>query len=704
MNDRDSAELLTRYALDRDEEAFAQLLRRYAGLVHGTALRISGGRADLAEEAAQAVFVQLAQKARRLLPRPRLGGWLHKVTCTTTLGLLRAEKRRLLRESTAHSHRNSEAMPADDASWQELAPHLDGCLRSLGDADREVLTGRYLEGKSTREIAAELQLTPEAVQKRITRALDRLRQRLGRRGILLSASAFSAAFSKRTEATVPDALVHQWTTHALSAETIVGAGGALPQALQSIRLAPWAFLAGGTAVVVLGWVVPAAVRRAINVASVSSAVASGRVATTPPQPGGIPRVAETDDPFRAMVAAARELEPLAREWRLDAAFVSITPEMAHGFILRGEAEFDSPLQGTLFPKLFAKWAEAEPAAAMDYALSSGIDSRLAGSTMGFVYSLVWKWIERDRKAVGDWLVRHWSDGDFHRGTLQGGMGGELASALATSWTREGNVGAALDFLERLPAGPNRDAALAGVADDGSGRARADWPADRQAELMTALAARVDGPLGTHPLRRSVALWAKYHADEARHWIDGVRDPISRFAGELAWLSIARESILVSEDTESGRSRYTSRPVTDRAQRADRALEAASHLPAEAAMESIVEHWADFPAAFGWLKALKPRFPNGEADRAFVKAAVGSLPTFSSSSREASDLQKAQNAFRMCEEISDPDLREGTISGLVRRWIEVSPQQAGNFLANADWPAERLDRLRPLVTNPGSLSQ
>ena len=233
MPDCDPTELLTRYALRRDDDAFAQLVRLYAGLVHGTALRVSGGRADLADEAAQAVFIQLAQKARRLLPRPQLGGWLHAVACTTTLGLLRAERRRLRRESTAHAlHAHVHPMTPDDSAWPDLAPHLDAALRALPSADRHALVGRYLEGKSTRELAGELQLSPDALQKRISRALDRLRQRLCRRGLALSGAALATALSQRAEATVAESLAHRWTTEALAAgKSVVMISSEMPEVL-----------------------------------------------------------------------------------------------------------------------------------------------------------------------------------------------------------------------------------------------------------------------------------------------------------------------------------------------------------------------------------------------------------------------------------------------------------------------------------------
>ncbi len=44
------AELLQRYARDRDERAFAELVQRHLGVVYGAALRRTGGRTHLVSE------------------------------------------------------------------------------------------------------------------------------------------------------------------------------------------------------------------------------------------------------------------------------------------------------------------------------------------------------------------------------------------------------------------------------------------------------------------------------------------------------------------------------------------------------------------------------------------------------------------------------------------------------------------------------
>ena len=120
----DDAELLQRYVRERAEDAFAELVRRYVGLVYHAAQRQLGVDAHLAEDVTQKVFTLLARKAAELTSHSSLAGWLHTTTRFVTHDSLRAECRRRVREQEAF-HMHNLATNDEAIDWELLRPVLD---------------------------------------------------------------------------------------------------------------------------------------------------------------------------------------------------------------------------------------------------------------------------------------------------------------------------------------------------------------------------------------------------------------------------------------------------------------------------------------------------------------------------------------------------------------------------------------------------
>lgn len=187
------ADLLARFVKTGDGAAFSKLVERHLGMVFGTACRRTESR-ELAQEAAQNTFCQLARHAARLRVRESLAPWLHKVAFREAGTLLRSEqsqRRRLrnLADSVAHGEASAGLSLKFPASSLEspTAEHLDAALASLPEAERRVILLRYMQGLSLRELAAAESSSEEAVRKRVSRALDRLTALLARRGVTASA-------------------------------------------------------------------------------------------------------------------------------------------------------------------------------------------------------------------------------------------------------------------------------------------------------------------------------------------------------------------------------------------------------------------------------------------------------------------------------------------------------------------------------------
>jgi RNA polymerase sigma factor (sigma-70 family) len=221
VNQLTDQQLLDAYGLRRCEQAFAELVRRHIDFVYSAALRMVRDR-HLAEDVTQGVFVALARNAAALRSRAVLSGWLHRTAHNIAAQTVRSAVRRRAREEEA-ARMNESLPPQPDADWQDLAPHLDAALEELGEADRHALLLRYFERKSARDMADLLGISDEAAQKRVNRAVERVRQCLARRGLTIAATGLAGALSANAVHAAPAGLAIAITGTAL-------AGAVLPMA------------------------------------------------------------------------------------------------------------------------------------------------------------------------------------------------------------------------------------------------------------------------------------------------------------------------------------------------------------------------------------------------------------------------------------------------------------------------------------------
>jgi RNA polymerase sigma factor (sigma-70 family) len=201
LNDQD---LLCDYAAHRSEAAFAELVRRHIDIVYSAALRMVRD-AHLAEDVTQGVFVALARGAAQLTERSVLSGWLHRTAQNLAANVVRSDVRRRAREQEAAAM--NELLAAEpEAAWERVAAHLDAALGELSEEERDALMLRYFQGKSAREIAAILGTSDVAAQKRVSRAVERLREIFARQGVTVGASGLVILLSAHAVQAAPAGL------------------------------------------------------------------------------------------------------------------------------------------------------------------------------------------------------------------------------------------------------------------------------------------------------------------------------------------------------------------------------------------------------------------------------------------------------------------------------------------------------------------
>ena len=200
----DDAELLRQYAENHAEEAFAEIVRRHVDFVYSAALRMVCD-SHTAEDITQNTFIALTKNALQVRDRSVLSSWLHSTARNLAANAIRTEVRRRQREQEAAAM-NELLANAPEAVWKNIAPHLDDAIAALGDTDRDALLLRYFERKSAREMGAIFGTSEEAAQKRVSRAVERLREFFSKRGIAIGAGGLVVLISANAVHAAPVAL------------------------------------------------------------------------------------------------------------------------------------------------------------------------------------------------------------------------------------------------------------------------------------------------------------------------------------------------------------------------------------------------------------------------------------------------------------------------------------------------------------------
>ena len=223
-------ELLQSFHAQQDQAAFHALLRQHGPMVLDVCRAVLGNEAD-ADDAFQATFLVLAQKAGSIRKPASLASWLHGVAYRTAL---KARSQSLARQKHEARVPVRQASEPDDPSWREVRQVLHEELNELSERYRVPLVLCYLEGKTQEQAVDELGLAKSTLRERLERGRNLLRARLIRRGLGPAALLVAAAWpATNASASVPLGLM----VSTAKAAGLFAAGQAAVRGVISVQVA-----------------------------------------------------------------------------------------------------------------------------------------------------------------------------------------------------------------------------------------------------------------------------------------------------------------------------------------------------------------------------------------------------------------------------------------------------------------------------------
>lgn len=674
----------TEFLRNGSEPAFTRLVERHMGLVHGTARRVLGNaREDALADVAQTVFSRLAAQARRLPADLVVSVWLHAQTRRAALNVIRTESRRMARERTAAELMQQNA-PEDPVGVNAaLMPHIDRALSELSKIDQRALALRYFEQCPFQEVGERLGLSPDAARKRLTRALETLRARLSRRGIMLSAAALTLWLTDESIRAAPASLTAATVSAALPAAAAAaaqgGSGGLL--SLLTVMTGIKSMVIGAAIGLVSGGLWSGLAGN--QPTGPDASAASGALpAGTPGINGGgaaaaqrfaVPEPATTPEGLLAQFREINEApDTELNRLRLQAWLERIPADQWKPLVELADAQFTRQ-EKRRFPDLARQWAKADPEAAMSALLKThetpppwpGATIQTAGFGRSLAIDAYSVWYAEAPDKAGAWILKYQDDprwAELVPGAIQ-----VISVKLAAS-----SPVSALRWAGQLQGDELRGAALAPIwAYLSREPGKTDWP-----DACDLLLTSTDREFGRMALKQAVSAWINVDFYEpgfagAERWMANLSSPGDR-------QDIAE---LIVSNTMQPRSSFNFKD------RPEKALAELLTLGPETASRKIARLISEAgPLQSGAAAWLLPLLRGPERDPAILDAARKMAEGNESLriSNYFASKPNASGALSWAVELSDPAVRDPMIRDLLaRRLTELSV--AGKSVAEAaDW--------------------
>ncbi len=186
MSHQDDSDLVARLKAG-DQAAYAQLVNDHAARIYRLALRMMGNETD-AEDVLQETFLSAFKSIDNFEERASLSTWLYRIATNAALMRLRRKEPELVSVEEPVERDDGDllprqffdfcCLPEEDFLRAEARAEMLRAIDELPATLRSVFILRDVEGLSTEETAAALDLSISAVKSRLMRARLKLRERL----------------------------------------------------------------------------------------------------------------------------------------------------------------------------------------------------------------------------------------------------------------------------------------------------------------------------------------------------------------------------------------------------------------------------------------------------------------------------------------------------------------------------------------------
>lgn len=656
-------------------ESFKRLVERHLPAVHSAACRILTGRTHLADDVAQLVFIRLAKKGSSLPETIVIGAWLHRQTVRLALNAVRGESRRQLREQHAVEMQSIDSShDSDEPTWAEVMPHIDRAILELPERDRIALALRFIEQRKLREVSQTLGLSTDATQKRITRALEKLRACLSRRGVTPSVAVLGGLLTANSVKAAPPAL----------AGSIIQNTSALLKA-------------GGAQILTPTFTMTIAKSLVAGVAT--GLIAAGSLAAlrseSSPSPSALPPSSATES--HGTRTADSDKPTLPKRWSipqpaptLDEVFVQVQELLAepdneiNRLRLRGlldalpAHEFAPLLKlvqnglnrwelDRLLPNLARSWANIDPVAALEGLRGATHKGPKRASRL--IAASFQTWFENSPDAAQSWLVQNQMEPSFANALMD--MIGVVAGGLA-----EISPEKVFEWAGSMQGDDVRRAALSALWTDFTGDHHEANHAAELPRLLEKFSTLEDEDLSTFATRSLLNDWANWRSEEFEQWLENQEPGPLGYHGALATVRL---------DTVSRRNgvSYSRRHVSTEKRMAnvERALRLAGDRPESEVVSEIVHEMQALPSSMAQWAV--PRLIDSDRDAAIMHAAETAL-----SARSWHGIPPPRIALDWVRHHTDAAVREQLIEQHFRTWLSNSHYHgAEKFLESIDWPEE-----------------